>query len=312
MPTPEKKVTEEEANAALQQLIGVTPDGQEFAAAAEPEPEPEPSPEPEAAPEPAPEKAEEEAKPGEGETDDVVSLKKRLEEAEGRAKRDKDLFDSRWKAQVARQAENERILRDRYLRKANATDRALQILQKTLDVEHGGASEAEVNGAIQEIRGTLNPQSAGYLPPQPIQTPESLEDKAIVLNRFLNEKEMTQQEAEEFGTWIRNEAPRALSPADQAVAGESLDGFLRIAHPRWQEAVQQKDQEATRARTVEAVKTVQRTQREAAKAASTVPSAPRKQPAGASGRTPDIHKMPEKERNEYLASLIRASVEENR
>ena len=293
----DEKVTMEQAEEALRQMAE-SPQESEPTPVAEPEPVTEPSGE--ESPEPEPEAA-----APEPETDDVASLRKRLEEYEAKQSEKEKQFESRWKAFHDRATQNEQILRDRYLRKASTADRALKVLKATRTEQ--GVPEAEVDMAIRELESTMNPQSASYAPPP--QQAAATEDQAIILNDFLNEKGMTGDEANNFGAWIRTEGSVKLSPMEQAVAAQSLDGFLRIAHNRWQQDVAEKVNPARQTDTVAAVKAVQRTQREAAKAASSAPVAPRKTVSSPGGKTLDIHKLPENERNDVLSELIRASVE---
>ena len=276
--------------------------------------EPEPSPVVEtAAPEPsvaevATEPIAEEPTAGEPEVDDVTSLKKRLEDYEAKVAEKEKLHESRWKAFQDRASQNEQILRERYLRKSSTADRALKILKATRSEQ--GVPETEVDTVIREIESTMNPQSVSYaLPVQPV---GATEDQAIVLNEFLNEKGMTTEEANEFGNWVRSEGAAKLTPREQAVAEHSLDGFLRIAHNRYGQDMREKEKQSQRNDAVEAVKSVQRTQKDAARAASSAPTAPRKSVSTSGGKPTDIHKMPEKERNDFLAELIRSSVEQSR
>ena len=262
------KVTEEQANEALQQLLqDVHGEGAPSEPTQTQEAAPEPSPAVEVA---APEPGAAEPTP-EPEPDDITSLKKRLEEYEAQVAEKEKLHEARWKAFQDRASQNEQILRDRYLRKASTADRALRVLKATRTEQ--GIPEAEVDGVIRDIEGTMNPASASYVPPAP--SPAATEEQAIILNGFLNEKGMTMEEANEFGTWVRSEGATKLTPREQAVAEQSLDGFLRIAHGRWQEGQRESTKQTTRSNAVEAVKSVQRTQREAAKAASIHPRLPR-------------------------------------
>lgn len=161
--TPEK-VTDDQASAALQQLTGVNADGSETASesasekAASPA-EPSDTTEPAIGPETA-ESADVEA----AETDDVQSLKKRLETVEAEHKRDKEQAEARLRAIQDRNVANERVLRDRHLRKSSIADKALRTL-KAVRTE-AGVPEAEVDRIISELKGTMNPDSASYAPPQ--------------------------------------------------------------------------------------------------------------------------------------------------
>lgn len=298
-----QKVTREEATVALQQLVAEAEEGKpdigdpEEAEPSTPEPEPEPKEEP--APEPEPEAEPTTATPA-AESDDVESLKKRLAERDAKEAEDKKLAEARWTAMQARAAENERILHGRLLRKSAVVDRARQLLEKskTQDV-----SLDEVDRVIQDIQGTLNPESTNYAP-VPART-EGTEDQAITLNRFLNEKGMTAEESEAFGRWIQTDGTKILTPSEQALAQESLGGFLRIAHRAWQDGIREKQQEAKRAETVNAVKTIQRTQKQAAQAASASTTAPIKQPAGQKA-TVDTKKLTKRD----VAELMQLSVKQ--
>ena len=112
-------------------------------------------------------------------------------------------------------------------------------------------------------------------------------------------------EGEEFGQWIQREAPTVMTQAEQNVAGDSLDGFLHLAHNRWKQGAREKEKEQTRSDAVGAVKSVQRTQREAARAASAAPVSPKKQAAG----SPDEGKLSDL-KPEDVSSLVRQSVEQ--
>lgn len=307
------KITEEQAAAALKEVLGSHLDENEQPQTTSIEIPVAETPAPAAAAEPAPAEAvtagaaEEPAEEAPAVEDDVESLRKRLADREAEDAERKKLDDSRWKAMSDRAAENERILRERLLRKSAAADRARQILERSKTQE--GVTQEEVDRVIQDIQGTLNPASANYVPPT-VQAEEN-EDKAIVLNRFLNEKNMTIEDQEEFGKWIQNEGGKVLTPAEQAVAYQSLDGFLRLAHRSWQETTREAVRATQRAETVNAVKSIQKTQKEAARAASAPAAAPRKQPIAGSKEL-NLHKLPQKERDAAISALVRASVEQYR
>lgn len=271
----EAQVTEVEAADALRQLLAQSKGEQiaEAPVAVAPEPEPVAEETVAAAAEPAPEPETQEAAPAtetEPETDDVSSLRQRLADAEKQRTEQEALFKARWDAMNERNQQNQRILNDRFLRKATVADRALKTLHGVRSAN--GLPEADVDRVIQEIEASMNPASQSYapLPPQPVAT----EDKAIALNDFLNEHGMTATEAQEFGRWMQVDASSVMTPSELRVADESVGGFLRIAHGRWQDAIRNKNNQ--RASAVEAVKTVQRVQKQASKAASAAPSAPRK------------------------------------
>ena len=242
------------------------------------------------------------------ESDDVASLKQRLEVADTERQKERERYEARWKAIQERNAANERILRDRYIRKSTAVDRALKTLRATRTTD--GVSETEVDRVIAEMEQTMNPQSASYVSPEPAAA--AREDQAIVLNAFLNEKGMDMNESEEFGKWMRSEAPNVLTTSEQDVARESLNGFLQIAHGRWQQGMRDKEKETRRSDAVEAVRTVQRTQREAAKAASGASAAPRKQSIAPKSDQADWRKMSEDERHDWVSALLKQSVEQYR
>lgn len=299
-PAPEK-VTEEQANEALQQLVGMNADGSEMTEEPAPEeaaPPAEPSPAPEAG-EPA--DAAETTTVEAAETDDVQSLKKRLETIDADRKREREEFDKRLRATQERYQANERILRDRHLRKSSIADKALRTLRAVRT--EAGVPEAEVDRVISELQGTMNPDSASYAPP-PETYALAQEDQVVTLNAFLNEKGMTSDEADQFGKWMRGDAVTALTPQEQAVAAQSLDGFLRLAHTRWQtglretEAANQKKQ----AEAAAAVKATQRIQRDAARAATAPASSPKRAPV--SPKPSDKKKLTKDE----LSELLRQSV----
>ena len=271
---PEAQVTEEQAAAALHQIVtGEESEAQlTLVPVRSPEPTEEPEPPAEEPAEPATETPAEEVPEAavSPETDDVASLKQRLAERDKQATEAEQHYQSRLTALQARQQESERILRERHLRKSTVADRALKILKATRS--ESGVPETEVDRVIQEIEGTMNPQSASYVPPS--NQTEATENQAIALNTFLNEKQMDTNEADEFGRWIKTDAATSMHPNEQALAYRDIDGFLRIAHLRYQESLKAKTNQ--RANAVEAVKTVQRTQKHAARAASAAPAAPRK------------------------------------
>lgn len=292
MPEKDEKVTEEQANQALQQLLSETP-GMEEAAAAEPAAE-EPAQEEPPAQESAEQPEEPVAAAPEAAADDLKSLESRYET---RLKETESRYEARLKALQARQQENDRILRDKYVRKSAVVDKALKTLRATRTPE--GIAEGEVDSVIRELEGTMNPASTSYSPP-----PTGYEDQAIVVNEFLNEKGMTTEEADEFGRWVRADAPAVLSPTEQAIAQRDLDGFLRVAHYRWQEGMREKDKKAKVDDAVQAVKSVQRTQREAARAAAPT-AAPKKQPPPQNTAI-DVKKLTK----EDISALLRQSVEQ--
>ena len=236
---------------------------------------------------------------------DVMLAYARTIEAEYQAAeptKDKELYEARWNATKQRAEQNEQILRDRYLRKSNAALEALKILEVMQNNQEVPVTEVE--RVVREVRATMNPNSPSYAPP--VVPTEGMEDQAIVLNRLLNEKNMTNEEGVQFVKWIGTEGATQLSAQEQDVARESLGGFLRIAHSRWEEGSTLRKQEAQRAATVAAVKTVQRVQKEAARAASSSPGAPRKQPAGQ--QQFDTKKLTHADQ----VALLRQMVEENR
>ena len=299
MGDPEKKITDEEAGEALRALVSGAPETEEEPVvvrkgvlAEEPKEEPAPEPTPAAPAEEAPAAPEQEEPPKPEEPqDDVVSLRKRLDE-------EKALYDARWKAMQERSATNERILRERYLRKSTAADKALKTLRAAKSVE-GGIPVEEVDRAIQDIEATMNPASTQYVPPQPV-----AEDQSMVINEFLNEKGMTTKDAEEFGNWVKGDGATVLSPREMELGQRDLDGFLRLAYLRYNQ-IQEKPK-TTRDEAVEAVRSVQRTQREAARAATASPAAPRKSPVAQQGV--DVKKLTQDD----ISTLLRQSVEQNR
>lgn len=301
MAAPEK-VTEDQANAALQQLAGMNADGSEVVAEPEPEEpaveEPPTEPEPEAAAEPS--DAAPQTTTDAAETDDVQSLKKRLDAVEADRKRDAEQNAERLRAIQDRHSANEKILRDRHLRKSSIADKALRTLKAVRTSE--GVPEAEVDRIIAELQGTMNPDSASYAPP-PETYQQANEDQIVTLNSFLNEKGMTQTESTEFGNWLRGDAITALTPQEQAVASQSLDGFLRLAHTRFTEG--QRETAALNAKRVAdaaaAVKAAQRIQRAAASAATTPSAAPRKSPTTRTA-------APKRPTKDEVAELLRQSV----
>lgn len=301
----EEKVTEAQAADALRALVAEAHSDEPEATVETPAPEPKAvdEPEPPAVETQTDEPAAEAASPPE--TDDVASLKKRLEDAEAESKKREERFEARWKAIQERSAANERVLRDKYIRKSTTVDRALKTLKATRTAD--GVPETEVDRVIAEIESTMNPQSASYVPP--VASAPDQEDQIVTLNEFLNEKGMTQADAEEFGRWIKGDGATVLSAREQDIARRDIDGFLRIAHVRWQEGMREKDKETRRNDAVEAVRTVQRTQKAAARASSGAGAAPRKQPTAASASI-DLSKMSKEDRHAWVSSLLKQSIEQ--
>ena len=287
----EQQITEEQAGEALQQLVG----NDDESGIPQPDAPVEPEPSTEVEPEVAAAEVIEEAAP-----DDLESLQRRLEESESAREAD----TAKLLAMQERNAQNEQILRDRYLRKSTASDRALQVLKRAQSDE--GASQEDVSRIVQELEGTMNAASPSYATPAPQtqQAAPDMEDRVMTMNNFLNEKSMGTEDAGEFATWMQTEAGTVLSQAEQAVAERSLDGFLRIAHPRWKQGKRDKDKTAQRNDAVEAVKTVQRTQKAAASAASGSTTAAKKQRVGSAGGEVDVSKLTEQD----ISDLVRQSV----
>ena len=258
-------ITDDQANEALNEIMGIADDEGEASGETK---EAEPAAEAAAPAEPAAEETQVETTE-EVHTDDLDSLRARNEELETAATAAETRFQERLKAHQERTVANEQILHDKFLRKSTVSDRALKMLRATRTEE--GAEQTEVDQVIRELEGTMNPASASYVAPEP--TPMATEDQTLVLNHFLNEKDMTSTEADEFGTWMRTEAQNVMSPQEQAVASESIGGFLRLAHGRWRDVVHEKEKENTRSDAVGAVKSVQHTQRQAARAAKALAAA---------------------------------------
>lgn len=275
MPVPEK-VTDEQAEAAIHQLISGEEPEQEAPAAEEPDPAPEQE-DPAVEPPSTAVEAEQDAEATQD--DDVTSLRERLKKADETFQEHQRSAQARQDAMQKRFSDNERILRERYVKKSAVTERALKALEAAKS--ESGLDPAEADRIIAEMRSTMNPASASYAPP-PERT-VATEDHEIVLNSFLNEKHMSEQDAQEFGKWMSTEAGSVMSPIEQSVANRDLDAFLRIAHTRFSEGKREAEKTKQRADAVGAVKTVQKVQREAAKAASATTAAPKKQPAGARG-----------------------------
>ena len=304
---PEPQITEQQAADALSQLVAERTSGKQLELAqSEPDAAPEPTveeppadttptePETEADPEVA---APEAAAP---ESDDVASLKQRLADRDKTAEEAEKRYQARLDAIQSRSQANERILRERHLRKSTAADRALKLFRAWKQTPEQGVPESDVDRAIAELEGTMNPNSPSYSPaPAPV---EVSEDAAITLNAFLNEKHMDQVDADEFGKWIKSDGAEALSPNEQALANRDIDGFLRIAHLRYSES--KRDKSTQRANAVEAVRTVQRTQKQAARAASTAPAAPRKPAAVSKPDTIDFDKVTQDDVSKWLRQSV--------
>ena len=296
MPDTEK-VSLEQANAALQQLTRVEGES-------ETQTEVQKTAEPSVA-EAQPIETAPDVPPAEVAEDDLESLRRRNEELEASAKSSEEKYTSQVNALKQRNRASEQILRDRYLRKSTSTDKALNMLRATRS--ENGASDADIVSTIREIEGTMNPESASYVAPTVVAPPRATqEDQALVLNSFLNDQGMTIEESDVFGQWIRTEAPTAMPQSEQDVAEESLGGFLRLAHARWQQGVVEKDNAIKRNDAVGAVKSVQRTQKEAARAASSTPAAPKKQSVADSPVEVDVSKLTPGN----ISDLVRQSVEQ--
>lgn len=254
------QVSVDQANEALSQLMGGAASEQ---APEQPEPA-ETAAEPEAAEAGA---TTTEAEP-ETPTEDVGSLRKRMADLEADYKAKAEAMERRY-------SQSQEILTNRWLQKSTAADRALKALAKAKSEE--GLDPTEADRVIAELQGTMNPASPSYAP---VKSEPQGQDNILTLNRFLNEKQMSEREAEEFGAWIQSDAPKAMTVHEQAIANRDVEAFLRLAHGRFLEGAREKEKERLRNDAVGAVKSVQRTQREVARAASTGTRAPTKQPAG--------------------------------
>lgn len=279
------EVTLEQANQALSDILAAhrgesaseEPAAQEpVAQEAAPEPEAqepvkqESAPaEPETEAEPEQEAVAATAEPEEVQSDDVESLKKRLSEATAQYEADQKAASARTEAISARSRQNEEILRKRFLGKSAAADLALKTLRAIRSQE--GTTEAEIDRVIAHIQGTMNPNSPSYAPPPDA----NLEDQAIILNNFLNERGLGNSESDAFANWMRHDAETVLEPSEKAIAERDLDAFLRIAYRRYIDDNGRKEREKQRGDAVAAVRAVQRTQRQQARAASAA-STPRR------------------------------------
>ena len=237
------------------------------------------------------------------ESDDVESLKARITTLETENTERETRHEARAKAVQQRYAENEQILRNRFLKKSNVVNQVLGLLKQSRS--ETGVPEADVDRTIRELESTMNPNSASYVPPQEQQYGAVQEDQSMVLNNFLNEMGMDRKDADDFGGWIRTEAATVMSPGEQAVAGQSLDGFLRIAHQRYNQSRTKKDNEEIRNDAVGAVRSVQQTQKAAARAASASTSSPRKQKTASGAQEVDFDKVTPDD----VSSWMRQSVE---
>ena len=305
MATPEgaEKITEEQATAALHQLTHED--------SGEPETPVEVAEQPAVEAEPAPVEAKEEDAKEEtvetatevveaAATDDVASLKTRLEEAEKKAVEREEDHKERLASFKERSSESSRIMRDRYVRKSAAADNARRVIEAAKT--DAGVDPVEADRVLAELKSTLHPDSANYAPP--VQRTAATEDQQVVINEFLDEKEMTTKEGDKFGLWVKTEASAIMSPLEQQVAHESLPAFLRLAHGYWKKGVRE-EQNKQVDDAVGAVKAVKQTQKAAAKAASASPAAPKKQPVNKpTGTSPKDYKP------EDISALLRASVEE--
>lgn len=229
--------------------------------------------------------------------DDIESLQQRLTEAETAQSEAQKRYEDQMAAIQQRYEENQKIQHERYLRKSSTADRALKALEKAKSEE--GITQAEIDAIIGDVRSTMNPASPSYAEP----TPQFEEDRNMVLNNFLNEQRMTLSQQNEFANWIHTQAETKMPQAEQMVAQSSIDGFLRLAHYRYQEDMRA-NEAGKRDDAVEAVKQVKRIQKEAAQASA--PKAPRKQPTATQSDQIDISKLTDKD----VGELIRQSVEQ--
>jgi len=330
---PQESITDEQANEALRKLVEVasldddddnlSPEQLQSLQQQPPQPDEQPAEQPpEAAKAPdgtadesagateaAAESTETAAEVAE-ESDDVASLKQRTKQLEDRIAEAEKRAEARIAAIRQRDQQSSQILRDRLLRKSTVADKALRILRQSRSAD--GVPEADVDRLISEIEGSMNPQSANYTPPEQYQQHQqqtgggaSTEDQVLVLNDFFNERGMTDEESKEFGKWIRDEAATQMSPLEQRIAQESLNGFLHLAHSRWNEVKQRKADE-TKADVIGAVRGVQHTQREVARAASAAVPAPRKQSVSPRQEGIDVNKLTDAQ----VAELIRRSTQQ--
>lgn len=292
-------VTDDQASEALRALLGQTEEEPGTVNESQEQP-PEPEQPPVGDPPADDDAAEAIAEP---DSDDVESLKARLSDLETKFGETEKTYRAKLEAVTTRSAQNEQVLRDRYLRKASATDNALKVLRSART--DAGVSEQDVDRVLRELESTMNPASTSYAPPETPGRAVATEDQALVMNNFLNERGMTVDEAEAFGKWITAEATTAMHPAELAVAASSLDGFLRLAHNRYVTAAADKEKQTKRSDVVGAVRSVQNTQRQALRAGSASPAAPRKQPTGARQEL-DVAKLTKDD----VSELLRMSVQQ--
>ena len=188
-----EEVTEEEAESALQQLLH-TDTGESEVQEIPPLPlEPSVEEKPTETEVAAAETPEVEVAP-----DDLESLQSRLTKMESDAEESQKDFDARFQALQERNNQREQVHSQRYLRKSTAADNALKVLRSTRSEE--GAAEAEVTKVIGELEGTMNQASASYVAPTP-QSFGATEDQLFEASGFMNEKQMTRAEEDEFGAW---------------------------------------------------------------------------------------------------------------
>jgi hypothetical protein len=294
----EAGITEEQAYEALQQLSGTSPEESGI-------PQPEPVVEAEPSQEAEPAEQAEETSVEEVHEDDLASLQSRTKELEQKLADSEASAAERLEAIQRRTLENEKIFREKYLRKSTAADQALRALEGARSQE--GISEEDVARVISEIKGTMNPASPSYVEPTVAEQtlpPDAYGDHRVIANNFMIEKGMNAKDEADFSDWIRNKAESVMSAGDQALAHRGdIDGFLRLAHPVWN-AMREQEKQETRDDAIGAVKSVQRTQRKAAQAASVSTSAPKKQPAGAAAEEYDVSNLTPDD----VSTLIRQSV----
>jgi hypothetical protein len=223
----EAGITEEQAYEALQQLSGTSPEESGI-------PQPEPVVEAEPSQEAEPAEQAEETSVEEVHEDDLASLQSRTKELEQKLADSEASAAERLEAIQRRTLENEKIFREKYLRKSTAADQALRALEGARSQE--GISEEDVARVISEIKGTMNPASPSYVEPNVVEQtlpPDAYGDHRVIANNFMIEKGMNAKDEADFSDWIRNKAESVMSAGDQALAHRGdIDGFLRLAHPK--------------------------------------------------------------------------------
>ena len=219
--------------------------------------------------------------------DDVSSLKARHEAAVKR-------YEDQLTAVRTRSAQSLESVNRQKMKFASERDRARRILEKALTED--GVDKAEAERLLADIRAGYNPSSANYTPQSDPVEVAAQEDQAITVNQWLNDNALTDDEANRFSKWLRNESN--LTDGDRRI--KDTYSLLSVVEPRWREA----EKGSKPSDTIRAIKTVQSVQRRAAKAAAAGVGASKNN----AGKRPSAKKG-ERLTDDQVSELFRASME---